>query len=93
VKARPIAEVKLRASWNELSERLARHDRGDSTYEELKRNDRGESTFRKESEGLEIPQIPNLGHWFRRYVVIDLARIRSEITLAQGSRRVSEGIT
>ena len=26
-----------------------------------------------------IPAIPNLGHWFRRYVVIDLARIRRAI--------------
>jgi DNA methylase len=80
VKARPIAEEKLRARWNELSERLARHDRGAPAYDDLMRTDIDELTFERESEGLEIPQIPNLLHWFRRYVVIDLARIRSEIT-------------
>lgn len=79
VKARPIAEAKLRTRWNELSERLARHDRGTSRYEQLKRKDIDESNFEEESEGLEVPQIPNLMHWFRRYVVIDLARIRDEI--------------
>jgi hypothetical protein len=31
------------------------------------------------TEGLFIPAIPNLFHWFRRYIVVDLARIRSEI--------------
>jgi len=31
--------------------------------------------FALESVGLSIPSIPNMFHWFRRYVVIDLARI------------------
>ena len=30
-------------------------------------------------EGLCVPAIPNLHHWFRRYVVVDLARIHREI--------------
>jgi hypothetical protein len=78
VKTRPLAEAKLRSGWNELRERLARHDRGEA-YDDLKWEDIDERTYTKEARGLQIPQIPNLLHWFRRYVVIDLARIKNEI--------------
>ena len=30
-------------------------------------------------EGLWVPEIPNLFHWFRKYVILDLARIRRTI--------------
>jgi hypothetical protein len=36
------------------------------------------------TENLWIPEIPNILHWFRRYVVIDLARIHSEIMKMKG---------
>lgn len=36
-------------------------------------------------EGLWVPAIPNLDHWFRRYVVVDLARIHREIARRRGS--------
>jgi DNA modification methylase len=35
--------------------------------------------FDQESNGLSIPSLLNLQHWFRRYVIIDLARIRLAI--------------
>jgi 16S rRNA G966 N2-methylase RsmD len=32
-----------------------------------------------EAEALWVPEIPNLHHWFRRYVIVDLARIYRQI--------------
>jgi hypothetical protein len=31
--------------------------------------------YERESISLSIPSIPNIAHWFRRYVIVDLARI------------------
>ncbi len=44
--------------------------------------DISERRFRAESEALWIPDIPNITHWLRRYVIIDLARILQTIQRA-----------
>lgn len=38
-------------------------------------SDISEGRFEEEAATLTIPAIPNMGHWFKRYVIIDLARI------------------
>lgn len=85
VKTHPISGAKLRGRWMELSERLAAHDRGAARYEELQWKDLEPSAYAEEAKGLNIPEIPNLLHWFRRYVVIDLARIKREIKAIDAS--------
>ena len=64
-----------------LESRLAEFDRGRRMYERYKFTDLGQRTYRREMAELRdwIPPVPNLDHWFRRYVIIDLARIRREI--------------
>jgi hypothetical protein len=41
-------------------------------------------------EGLVIPAIPNLDHWFRRYVIVDLARIDREIRSMRAPKEVKD---
>jgi hypothetical protein len=64
-----------------LDRRLDQWDRGVKAYEQLAFCDLGDRPYRRELTDLAawIPAVPNLSHWFRRYVVIDLARIRREI--------------
>ncbi len=62
--------------------RAAKHfERPTAEYERRMFEDLSEREYRAQSRefaGL-IPEIPNLEHWFRRYVVVDLARIRTAI--------------
>ena len=45
-----------------------------------RREDIDEAAYAKAARRLTVPAIPNLFHWFRRYVMVDLARIKKEIT-------------
>ena len=38
------------------------------------------------SEGLWVPEIPNIFHWFRKYVILDMARIRATIEALRAPR-------
>lgn len=57
-------------------------ERDSSDYERMKFNDISEEEYKStvEAEGLWVPEIPQLFHWFRKYVAIDLARIKRLIT-------------
>jgi len=46
-------------------------------------SDISEKRFEKELTEVTIPPIPNITHWFRRYVIIDLARILEAIEQAE----------
>ncbi len=58
--------------------------RKESEYQRRLRpeDDISEATFARQTAGLDIPDHANLQHWFRRYVIIDLARIRQVIETA-----------
>ena len=75
----------LRASWTPLRSVLNLLRRSDEEYDALKFDDISlgayESTIRDEQ--LWVPAIPHLAHWFRRYVIVDLARILGEIENAR----------
>ena len=75
----------LRASWTLLRPYLEAIGRSTREYEKRRFVDISmkeyESTL--SNEGLWTPNIPNLMHWFRRYVIIDLARILSQIELVR----------
>ena len=67
----------LHASWAVLRPILAKLARTDDEYHERCFTDltQGEYEATLTDERLWTPAIPNLLHWFRRYVVVDLARI------------------
>ena len=79
VKARAIDPRRLVVRARELAERLEPLRRSAAEYEKLQWADISPAQFRRQGQRVSLPAIPNLGHWFRRYVSIDLARIRAEI--------------
>ena len=84
-----ISEVKthrfrpshLRASWELLRPLLEAETRSSQEYSELSTADISLYEYETvlKAEQLWVPAIPNLFHWFRRYVVTDLARILRQI--------------
>ncbi len=54
-------------------------ERRPSEYEKRQFQDLSDTSFEKQTHGLGVPAILNLEHWFRRYVIVDLARIRRVI--------------
>lgn len=64
---------------------IERNERSADSYSEFKFADLSDDEYEKfkNNSRLFIPNIPNLDHWFRRYVVVDLARIRAAIVSAE----------
>lgn len=64
-----------------LDEAAARHERSTEEYKLRAHEDLTLQEYEAASGALSawIPQIPNLSHWFRRYVVVDLAHIRATV--------------
>lgn len=58
-------------------------ERRPSDYERMQWKDLAESTYERRAREVRewIPAIPNLHHWFRRYVILDLAHIRRAVEL------------
>lgn len=77
----------LRRSAERLLERVAQRSRSDAEYERRMFEDVTIETVSRiaERESLDVPRIPNLYHWFRRYVVVDLCRILKCIESARVS--------
>ena len=69
--------TKLRKRCQMLLGELSSRSRPATEYEQRKWCDLTSKEYQQEieSEGLWVPKIPNLHHWFRKYVVVDLARI------------------
>lgn len=69
----------------QLAERIVRslekHRRPDDEYEKRMFEDLTEGGYQREVVPVRrwVPLIPNLFHWFRKYVIVDLARIRATI--------------
>jgi hypothetical protein len=74
----------LKSSATSVLTALKRQRRSNDEYVELMFNDLSEREY--EAEVLRVrqwvPPIPNLFHWFRRYVIVDLACIRRAIEKA-----------
>ena len=79
VKTTPIHPLRLELGFARLLDEIGPQRRSPRRYIELMSVDLGDEEYATESIGLWIPAIPNLAHWFRRYVVIDLARLRQAI--------------
>jgi hypothetical protein len=81
VKSHRYQPQRLAQSATDLQEALRRSRRSALEYEERKFEDLSEREYEcAQTEVYDwIPPIPNLFHWFRRYVIIDLAHIRRAI--------------
>jgi 23S rRNA G2445 N2-methylase RlmL len=86
VKASPLDVARLRKRWARLQKQLEPLARAAKRYDDLQWQDLAERTYRREIAGLEAPAIPNLHHWFRRYVIVDLARIKGKIVALEATR-------
>lgn len=62
-----------------LHEALAPLERSPNEYELRMHEDLTELEYEQELGDLWVPAIPRLHHWFRKYVSVDLAKIRHEI--------------
>ena len=69
----------LRATTTRLLGQLERYERPEREYKERQYVDLTMHEAEHERGGLWIPGIPRIEHWFRRYVVVDLARILDSI--------------
>ncbi len=81
-KTRHIGVESLQKSANLLLRKLAGVRRAAREYEVLQFEDISDRAFKYNvtHRRLTIPAIPNLFHWFRRYVVIDLATLHQIIS-------------
>ncbi len=61
-------------------------NRGHEAYARLASEDISQRSMERTlaREGLWVPAIPNLSHWFRRYVLVDLARIHRQVRRRRG---------
>jgi 16S rRNA G966 N2-methylase RsmD len=72
---------RLTETADRLVRSLGRYRRSPQEYERRKFEDLSRRRYEMELDPIRawVPSIPNLSHWFRRYVIIDLARIRKAI--------------
>ena len=89
VKTLSIPIEPLRRSSGKLLDTLGAFERPDSAYDDLMSDDFSETDFEDEvlQRRLVLPPIPNLSHWFRRYVSVDLATICSQIDQLDAPRK------
>ena len=80
-KTAPLAAKCLEDCAAKLEIRLSRRARSNDEYINRQFVDLTETQFRSAGTRLRahIPAIPNIEHWFRRYVIVDLARIKETI--------------
>jgi SAM-dependent methyltransferase len=79
VKSKPIADKKLTADFETLMNSVSRYRRSSADYDRLMFEDFSNRSFSRLANELYVPDIPNIAHWFRKYVAIDLARLRNAI--------------
>lgn len=81
----PTSASRLQVATQKLFTVLANFERPKADYKRLMFEDLSDIEFQAEikAEGLLLPAIPNLLHWFRRYVAVDLGVIRREIDRLQ----------
>lgn len=82
VKSTPIDSVSLKKELILLKEALSSAINAHFRQEQTPGGDIDLQKYASEIHGLPIPLIPNIGHWFRWYVIIDLARILQAIDQA-----------
>lgn len=79
VKSRVISPERLRADFERLGGKLGQIRRPSNEYDRLMFEDLSSATVANSRKALCVPEIPNIAHWFRNYVILDLARLRNAI--------------
>lgn len=90
VKSTPIEPKTLKKEFLLLKKSLYASEKLHAEHEKIPGGDIDEGTFQAQRRALPIPPIPNIAHWFRFYVIIDLARILYVIdatTMREKSRK------
>ncbi|MDE0096810.1 MAG: DNA methyltransferase [Gammaproteobacteria bacterium] len=84
VKTMRISTTQLHRSAEKILDALLPHEKSEKEYNSLMFTDIDYEDVYTEAKAknLYLPNIPNIKHWFRNYVLIDLATIRREISLA-----------
>jgi adenine-specific DNA methylase len=83
-KTKRMIPAALRRSATRVLQSLSRVERSADEYENRKFDDLAADQFDREIARLRsrVPAIPNIDHWFRRYVVVDLASMLKQIDRA-----------
>lgn len=79
VKSRPVDPRHLESGLEQLMTAFAYVRRSEAEYDRLMFADISPRALGRCQRELTIPLIPSINHWFRRYVVVDLARMRNII--------------
>jgi hypothetical protein len=82
-KTTPLKPDLLRTALEVVERRLAPFERTGEELQRLSSCDLSELEFIDSVGDLAFPQIPNLSHWFRYYVVVDLARLLWAVDAAE----------
>lgn len=81
-KAHRYQVPRLRAVAEQLLQSLQKYERPANEYEQRMFVDLSKQNLDRQLRGLRqfVPAIPQIEHWFRRYVIVDLAKIKREIS-------------
>lgn len=90
VKSRPIAPKRLEKAFERLTEALAKVRRPTRKYDRLMHEDLSPVALARWGRNLRIPSIPNIEHWFRVYVALDLGMLRTTILRGPFAPRVRD---
>lgn len=83
VKSKPLNEGTLREDLAALQNAMMDQRRAAEDYQALQWCDLSDREFARERSSVWLPPIPNLEHWFRRYVLVDLGRILAVVQQAR----------
>lgn len=82
VKCRPLDPAKLEKAFTSIQDGISEVRRPASEYDRLMHNDFASAAIERYRDRYQIPAIPNISHWFRTYVALDLGRLRLAILQA-----------
>lgn len=74
-KTTPLPPKELRLGLRRIEAIVRPFKRSGTELEELRGTDISDQDFERQTQDLSFPDIPNMFHWFSRYVVVDLARL------------------
>ena len=75
VKTTPLNPDRLDGALERVKAKTQRLVRSETELERLIGSDISLSRYERDGQSLWIPEIPNIEHWFKRHVIIDLARL------------------
>jgi DNA modification methylase len=78
-KTKPLSPQELRKALKVILNEITPYRRSVEEYKQRMFKDLSDGEFQRVKQGLDIPAIPNIEHWFRRYIIVDLAHLREVI--------------